>query len=114
MNIRPATAADVPRIAAIVLASATAEEPWSSYIPTAARQNIAFVAAVEKLVKEYVEADDNQWTVQVAETGRNGSVATVAAVAIWDMRAAPAVARRLSSRANKDLSQSKHSLHGIR
>lgn len=99
MKIRTATPADVPRIATIVLASLVAEEPWRAYIPAAARQNGTYIAAVERLIKGYVEASDNEWTVQVVETGKTDAQGNpvIASVAIWDTHAAPPPTRRASS-----------------
>ncbi|KAK3186767.1 hypothetical protein K4F52_004513 [Lecanicillium sp. MT-2017a] len=91
MQIRAATEADVPAIAALVLARASQEAPWNSFIPGGARKDPNFVQHAEALTRSYVEASEDAWVVRVvelsaAEAEHNKPV--VVAVGVWDTNAA--------------------------
>ncbi|KAJ6781888.1 hypothetical protein PWT90_09929 [Aphanocladium album] len=87
MKVRAATDADVPAIAAIVLAVASTEAPWKSYLPARLRKDPAFVQHAEAVARSYVEASDKASVVMVAELSAAESELNrpqIVAVSVWD------------------------------
>lgn len=87
MKVRAATDADVPAIAALVMAVASAEAPWKSYLPARLRRDPAFVQHAEAVARSYVEASDSASVVMVAELSAAEAGAgrpQVVAVSVWD------------------------------
>ena len=104
MHLRSATPADIPAIATVILASVGSQAPWNAFVGASSRNNPDLVAHVERIVRGYVEANENEWIVQVMEVNKDGRV-VVAAVAVWDTRASPAPVRSGS--------KTKDTYHGI-
>ncbi|TQV97746.1 Acyl-CoA N-acyltransferase [Cordyceps javanica] len=93
MKVRAATDADVPAIAAIVLAVASAEAPWKSYLPARLRCDPALVQHAEAVARGYLEAGEQTSVVMVAELAAAGEAGRdappeIVSVAVWDTRAA--------------------------
>lgn len=92
MHLRSATPADIPAIATLILASVGSQAPWNAFVPGSSRKDPEFIAHVERIVRGYVEANENEWIVEVIEADKDGR-AVLAAVAVWDTRASPAPVR---------------------
>ncbi|OAA70575.1 Acyl-CoA N-acyltransferase [Cordyceps fumosorosea ARSEF 2679] len=85
MKVRAATDADVPAIAAIILAAAAAEVPWKSYLPAGACRDPILVQHVEAVARAHIVARDSAVVVgelSAAESGRD--TPEVVSVAVWD------------------------------
>lgn len=65
--MRAATEADVPAIAAVVLAVASAEAPWKSFLPARARKDPVFVQHAEAVARSYVAAGEATSAVMVVK-----------------------------------------------
>jgi hypothetical protein len=97
MQIRKATDADVPAIAALVLLRATTEAPWNTFIPGGARKDQTFVQHAEALTRSYVEANQDEWVVMIVELSAaeaERSKPEIVAVAVWDTHAAASKAQK--------------------
>lgn len=100
MQIRAATDADVPAIAAVVLAGASTEAPWTSFMPFRARKDTALIQHAEALARGYVEASDDTSVVMVVELSADESERgkpEIVAVSVWDTRAASGSAKQGTS-----------------
>ncbi|EGX93072.1 Acyl-CoA N-acyltransferase [Cordyceps militaris CM01] len=87
MKLRAATDADVPAIAALVLAVASVQAPWASYLPARQRRDPVLVRHAEAVVRGHVAAGEQTSVVMVAEqrcaSGELGR-AEIVSVAVWD------------------------------
>lgn len=97
MTVRSANPADIPAIASVIVRSVSGQAPWNSFFPSSLRNDPSVIAHVERIVRGYVEASENEWIVQVVEDEKDGRD-VIASVAIWDTRAAPPAPSRSGSK----------------
>ncbi len=88
IKIRAATDADVPAIAAVVLAAASVEAPWTSFLPARARQDPILVQHAEAVARRSVESASV--VVMVAERSNRSTPPEIVAVSVWDIQPAAA------------------------
>ncbi|KAM3515097.1 hypothetical protein MY11210_001215 [Beauveria gryllotalpidicola] len=87
MKVRAATDADVPAIAALILAAASAEAPWTSYLPARLRRDPVLVQHAEAVLRGHLAAGDETSVVVVAELSADESDRSrpeIVAAAVWD------------------------------
>ncbi|PMB64529.1 hypothetical protein BM221_009368 [Beauveria bassiana] len=87
MKVRAATDADVPAIAALILAAASAEAPWTSYLPARLRRDPGLVQHAETVLRSHLAAGDETSVVVVAELSADESDRNrpeIVAAAVWD------------------------------
>ncbi|KGQ03915.1 hypothetical protein BB8028_0007g06290 [Beauveria bassiana] len=87
MKVRAATDADVPAIAALILAAASAEAPWASYLPARLRRDPVLVQHAESVLRGHLSAGDETSVVVVAELSTDESDRSqpeIVAAAVWD------------------------------
>ncbi|OAA42341.1 Acyl-CoA N-acyltransferase [Beauveria brongniartii RCEF 3172] len=87
MKVRAATDADVPAIAALILAAASAEAPWTSYLPARLRRDPVLVQHAELVLRDHLAAGNETSAVVVAELSADESDRSrpeIVAAAVWD------------------------------
>ncbi|KAM3428091.1 hypothetical protein MY1884_004969 [Beauveria asiatica] len=87
MKVRAATDADVPAIAALILAAASAEAPWTSYLPARLRRDPVLVQHAELVLRDHLAAGSETSAVVVAELSADESDRSrpeIVAAAVWD------------------------------
>ncbi|KAH6670891.1 putative GNAT family acetyltransferase [Plectosphaerella plurivora] len=88
MHIRHATLDDLPAVADVILASLAEDSSWKSLFPPDFRKNPAYEAYTLEVLARYLDPENQNHLVVVAEVSRataKGLVTTIASVAVWDM-----------------------------
>ncbi|KAH7362764.1 hypothetical protein B0T11DRAFT_281372 [Plectosphaerella cucumerina] len=88
MHIRQATLDDLPAVAEVILASLAEDSSWKSVFPPGFRKNPAYEAYAREVLERYLDPENLDRLVVVAEVSRatsKGIVTSIASVAVWDM-----------------------------
>jgi hypothetical protein len=88
MHIRQATLDDLPAVAEVILASLAEDSSWKSVFPPGFCKNPAYEAYAREVLERYLDPENLDRLVVVAEVSRatpKGTVTSIASVAVWDM-----------------------------
>ncbi|KAF4508827.1 hypothetical protein G6O67_005159 [Ophiocordyceps sinensis] len=98
MNIRPATSADVPAVARLVLAALADEAPWNSFCPSKALTGgSGCIEFAEAMLRSHLDSQRHRVMVlelSAPKSGTRSGPPIVVSVAVWDTDACRSATER--------------------